>query len=100
MPFSQVESAFLLEEVFQLLRECLHQCPFNQNKYSPTKQHIKRLKQLLDPKFSILLSESGSLFFAALKAAEPYTQIVFNRYIQEANPVKNIYINLLQVSRQ
>ena len=33
------------------------------------------------------------MFFAALKAAEPYAQIVFNRYIQEANPAKNIYIN-------
>ena len=83
-----------LEEVYQLLKESLEICPFNQNNNSPTKKHISRLKQLLDPEISSYLSEMGSLFFSSLMTAKIYIDnfepnkttkfILFKKYLPSA----------------
>jgi len=63
------DSAFLLEEVFQLLRESLAYDPFTQSKHQPTKRHITRFRNLLGQEFSFVLAETGNLFYAVLHAA-------------------------------
>ena len=99
MHYLKYNTAFKLEEVFQLLKESLEICPFNQNNCSPTKKHISRLKQLLDPDFSSCLSETSSLFFSSLMAAKTHIDSFELDKSTKLILLKNIYHQLLLTSQ-
>ena len=93
------DSAFLLEEVFQLLKESLKYCPFSQQNNSPTQKHISRLKQLLGHEFSLWLSETGSLSFAALMTSKSNLDNIKPSEAVHILSLKKIYNQLLLVSQ-
>jgi len=97
-PLSSKDSVFLLEEVFQLLRESLEHDPFRQSKYQPTKKHIARFRSLLGPEFSFLLAETGNLFYAVLHSTKTLIDQEFNMQTPDAIEAKNIYSQLLLTS--
>ncbi len=99
MPTSRTYSILLLEETFQLLRESLKYCPFNQSNDYPTKKHLTRFKQLLDPEFSFWLAETGSLFFSVLMAAKSYADSIQQQFTPEHRHAKEIYNHLLLISQ-
>ncbi len=88
---------FLLEEVFQILLEILDNDPFSQKNSNLGKKHLVRLRELLGSEFSVLLAETGCLFFSVLKTTEQHIAGFFEAHNSLA-PSQKIYAQLLYVS--
>jgi len=89
------DAIFILEEVFQLLRESLQQDPFS---VRATKKHITRLREILGLEFSLTLSESGNIFYAALTTANKHAHAEFVTVPNNPNTVMQKYETLLLTS--
>ncbi len=96
---SSQESSFILEEIFQLLRESLEFDPFNQSNYRPTKKHLIRFRCLLGQEYSFWLAETGNLFFSVLICAKTHADHLFGLNNNEAKLAKKCYGLLLHLSQ-
>ena len=100
MKTAQINStAYLLEEVFQILHESLDHDPFCQKKFRSSKINLRRLRELLGQEFSFWLAETGNLYFSTLIAAKGHATIFFeNSAIQHKDFLK-LYNLLLHTSQ-
>ena len=91
-------TAFLLEEVFQLLLESLDHDPFSQRKNRSSKSYLKRLRELLGQEFSFWLAETGNLYFSTLISAKGYADTFSRHSAKNDKNFKQVYDLLLHTS--
>ena len=60
-------NSFLVEEVLQILAECLDYNPYAAHNRHKTRYHFNRLKELLGQDFQLRYAECGCLGFAAIQ---------------------------------
>ena len=96
--FNNNSTAFLLEEVFQLLLEILDHDPFSQKKNHSSKSYLKRLRELLGQEFSFWLAETGNLYFSTLISAKRYADTFSMQKEKNDKNFKQLYDLLLHTS--